>query len=108
VLPEQRSSISLRCISIGGEQFFGTRERSPGRFAHIVLMAIGVGSTLTSPFLHTTRDVQVARKWYRMGRDQRGDGNYLVRIRRTALPENCVVDMSTKHRQDSSSSRKRV
>ena len=71
-------------------------------------MAIGTGSRRTSPFLHTTRDFQVARKWYRMGRDQRGDGNYLVRIRRTALPENCVVDMSTKHRQDSSSSRKRV
>jgi len=84
------------------------RERSPEQFAQMVLMAIGVGSTLTSPFLHTTCDVQVARKWYRMGRDQRGDGNYLVRIRRTALPENCVVDMSTKHRQDSSSSRKHV
>ena len=84
------------------------RENSPERFAHVVLMAIGHGSSLTSPFLHASRDIQVARKWYKLGRERRRDENYLVRIRRSALPENAVVDMSTKHRQDSSSSRKRV
>jgi hypothetical protein len=99
----------LDVLGTGREpELVGMRETDPVKFAKMVLMSIGHGSTITSPFLHTTRGVQVARKWYCMGRDQRGDGNYLVRIRRTALPENCFVDMSTKHRQDSSSSRKRV
>ena len=64
-----------------------TREDSPGRYTFLVLMAIGHGSTLTSPLLHTTRDMQVARKWYELGRERRRGPNYLVRIRRSALPE---------------------
>ena len=79
------------------------REDSPERFARMVLVAIARGSTLTSPFIHTTRDLQVARKWKNLGRERRQDENYLVRIRRSMLQESCIVDMSTKHRQDSSS-----
>jgi hypothetical protein len=61
-------------------------------------MAIGHGSTLASPLLHTTRDVQVARKWYQLGREWRRGPNYLARVRRRALPEDGVVDVSAKHR----------
>jgi hypothetical protein len=43
------------------------RERSPERFAYHVLMAIGHGSRSTSPFLHTSRDFQIAQKWKNLG-----------------------------------------
>jgi hypothetical protein len=47
-------------VSTGSEAPIVTREDSPERFAFLVLMAVGHCSTLTSPFVHTTR---VARKW---------------------------------------------
>ena len=84
-------------------ELVGMRERDPVKFAKIVLMAIGTGSKIASPFLHTTRDIQVARKWYTLGRERRQDNNYLVRIHRDMLDPTCIVDMSTKSRQDSGS-----
>ena len=48
-------------------------------------------------FLHTTRNFEVARTSYHERRDH---GKYLDRIRRTSLPEDCIVDLSTKQRQD--------
>ena len=75
------------------------RENSPERFAHVVLMAIGHGSSLTSPFLHASRDIQVARKWYKLGRERRRDQNYLVRIRRSKLPAGVELDLSTEEKQ---------
>jgi len=87
----------------GGGQFEWTRQESQEKFVHMVLMAFAHGSTLTSPFLHTTRDIQVARKWYKVGRNNRGDRNYLVRVRRSLSPIDCVVDMSTQESQDSRS-----
>ena len=71
------------------------------QFAFWVLQAIGRGSHFTSPFLHVTRDLQVALKWQGLGRRVRNDNtNYLVRINRTLLDPGRVVDMSTKARQD--------
>ena len=77
------------------------RVRDPEHFAYVVLKSIGFGSKLVSPFLHTTRDLQIAHKWKRLGRERRNDENYLVRIRRADLPEDLIVDMSTVARQDS-------
>ena len=76
------------------------RQRSPERFAYYVLKAIGHGSKITSPLLHTTRNIHIARRWRNLGRDRRLDENYLVRIRCNTLPEECIVDMSTLSRQD--------
>ena len=77
------------------------RARDAEHFAYVVLRSIGSGSKLLSPFLHTTRDLQIAHKWKRLGRERRNDENYLVRIRRADLPEDLIVDMSTVARQDS-------
>ena len=109
----QRSDEYLyRCMRGDGMDLLGTdreaelvgmRERDPVKFAKIVLMAIGTGSKIASPFLHTTRDLQVARKWYNLGRERRQDNNYLVRIQRDRLDPDSIVDMSTKSRQDSGS-----
>ena len=77
------------------------RVREPEHFTYVVLRSIGFGSKLVSPFLHTTRDLQIAHKWKRLGRERRNDENYLVRIRRADLPEDLIVDMSTVARQDS-------
>ena len=70
-------------------------------FAYWVLQAIGRGSSHESPFLHCTRDLQVAKNWRTLGRSKRRDfGNYLVRINRAAVDAQYLVDMSTKARQD--------
>ena len=77
------------------------RGRDAERFMYVVLRSIAFGSKLVSPFLHTPRDLQIAHKWKRLGRERRNDENYLVRIRRADLPEDLIVDMSTVARQDS-------
>ena len=78
---------------------FKPERECPEKFAFWVLEAIGKGSTYESPFLHTTRELQVAIKWQRLGRLARKDyGNYLIRINRFAIDPECVVDMSTKVR----------
>ena len=86
-----------RCGGRAFDEFYEMRKREPERFVGCVVMAFVVGSTLTSPFVHTTRDFEVARTSYHERRDH---GKYLVRIRRTSLPEDCIVDLSTKQRQD--------
>ena len=69
-------------------------------FAREVLHAIGRGSKMKSPFLHTTRDLGVALKWMELGRRDRKDwDNYLVRIKRAAV-EDVLLDMSTKKLQE--------
>ena len=77
------------------------RKSSPERFVRCAVMAFVAGSTLSSPFLHTTRDFQVARTWRTRSKDFGQNRNYLVRIRRDMLPEGRIVDMSTHSRQDS-------
>ena len=89
-----------RCGGRAVEQFYEMRKSETERFVGCVVMAFVYGSTLTSPFLHTTRDFEVARKWYNDGHDHCGDQEYLVRIRRTSLPEDCIVDLSTQQHQD--------
>ena len=109
---QRRDEYLYRCMRGDGMDVLGTgcetelvgvRERDPVKFAKIVLMAIGTGSKVASPFLHTTRDLQSARKWYNLGRERRQDNNYLVRIQRDKLDPDSIVDVSTKSRQDSGS-----
>ena len=65
-----------------------------------MIHAIGRGSRVKSPFLHTTRDLGVAVKWIALGRKVRHDmRNYLVRIRRADV-EDVLLDMSTKVSQE--------
>ena len=89
-----------RCGGHGVEQFDEMRKSETERFVGCVVMAFVYGSTLTSPFLHTTMDFEVARKWYNDGHEHCGSQKYLVRIRRTSLPEDCIVDLSTQQHQD--------
>ena len=68
-------------------------------FGKWILLAIGIGSSHESPFLHMTRDIGSAVKWLRMGqRDRRETENYLIRVPRWTL-EDQLVDMSTQTRQ---------
>ena len=93
-----------RSVSTGAADIFCEfREESPEQFARIILMALTEGSTLSSPFLHTTRDFQVARTWRTRSKDFGQNRNYLVRIRRSMLADSCIVDMSTKRAQGSKS-----
>ena len=65
-----------------------------------MIHAIGRGSRVKSPFLHTTRDLGVALKWMELGcKDRRDWSNYLVRIKR-AMVEDVLLDMSTKELQE--------
>jgi hypothetical protein len=89
-----------RCGGYGVEQFDEMRKSETERFVGCVVMAFVYGSTITSPFLHTTTDFEVARKWYNDCHDHCGSEKYLVRIRRTSLPEDCIVDLSTRQHQD--------
>ena len=70
-------------------------------FARMVLLAIGKHSASSSPFLHATRDLELARRCKKESKDCGRDDNYLVRIRRSMLSESCILDMSTKQAQDS-------
>ena len=73
----------------------------PVEFGRWILLAIGLGSKVESPFLHMTRDMAAAVKFFNLGRQDRGDNNnYLIRMPRVAIAEDQLVDMSTKARQD--------
>jgi len=65
-------------------------------FVGIILESIGEGSQFKSPFLHTSTRLSTAIKWLNLGRTRRSDRNYLVRIKRDTLPQECVIDMSAK------------
>ena len=70
-------------------------------FGRWILLAIGLGSRVESPFLHMTRDIGAAVKFLNLGRQDRGDyDNYLIRMPRVAISEEQLVDMSTRVRQD--------
>ena len=93
-----------RSVSTGAADIFcGLREELPEHFARVILSALARGSTMSSPFLHTTRDFQVARTWRTRSKDFGQNRNYLVRIRRRMLADSCIVDMSAKRAQDSTS-----
>ena len=73
----------------------------PVEFAYWVLQSIGKGSTHESPFLHTTRDLEVAVRWQQLGQHVRRDKeNYLVRINRLMIDAKDQVDMLTRAFQD--------
>ena len=102
--PGQSRSVGVAAFSqwrLSASGGFQPDRDDANNFAYWVLQAIGRGSSHVSPFLHTTRVLQVAKNWQQLGRTARGDmRNYLVRINRAALDPARVVDMSTKARQD--------
>ena len=95
-------SVLRRSVSTGGHLFDGMREESPVLFARMVLLAIGKHSASSSPFLHATHDLELARRFKKKARTAgETTTTYLERIRRSMLSESCILDMSTKQAQDS-------
>ena len=83
------------------DMMMNIKQNNEQTFVGILLESIGEGSHFKSPFLHTSTRLSTAIKWLNLGRTNRSDSNYLVRIKRDTLPPECVIDMSSQASQDS-------